>query len=151
MSVLHYWGDSSLLKAITMQWLGQTQQHILLYLSISWKESKICVCLCLYVCVCVWVCVCVYRYMLKSVRHSLPDISVCLWKPSRPCYCWLKQQGQAECLPPAWQICQPRGKTERHRERKGKIPKRFHLSGELSSSGSVRRDTYHKLYNSRKQ
>lgn len=35
---------------------------------------------------------CVYRYKLKLVRHPLPDIS--LWKPSRPCHCWLKQQGQ---------------------------------------------------------
>lgn len=50
----------------------------------------------------------VFWYRSTLVRHPQPDISVCLWKPSRPCHCWLKQQGQNKCLSPTTtQICQP--------------------------------------------
>ena len=49
---------------------------------------------------------------LRQVRHPLPDISVCLSKPSRPCLCWLKQQEQTEHLPGARQICRPGGRAD---------------------------------------
>lgn len=83
----------------------------------------------------VCVCLCVYGYMLKLVRHPLPDISVCLWKPSRPSHCWLKQQGQAERLPPAWQICQPGGQAESKREKGGKFLRGFISQGTCQLQG----------------
>ena len=84
---------------------------------------------------CLRVCVCVYGYMLKLVRHPPPDISVCLWKPSRPSHCWLKQQGQAERLPPAWQICQPGGQAESKREKGGKFLRGFISQGTCQRQG----------------
>lgn len=75
------------------------------------------------------------------MRHPLPDISVCLWKPSRPSHCWLKQQGQAKYLPPAWQICQPGGQAERERG-KGKKFLRGFISQESCHPQGMLEDTH---------